>query len=81
MTLEEQYTAPELPLSTNLGRHFLYARYNADLSSAGLNSLGFSHVDATRIQRMDAVENIPVLLQIGRAAAHCVKTAHFGPFL
>jgi len=32
MTLEEQYAAPLVPALTNLGRHFLYARYNADLS-------------------------------------------------
>jgi Patatin-like phospholipase len=81
MTVEEHYAAPAVPLSTNLGRHFLYARYNADLSDAGLKSLGFLQVDASRIQKMDAVENIPVLAQIGRAAAKCVETDHFGSFL
>jgi hypothetical protein len=81
MTLEEQYAAPALPLSTNLGRAFLYARYNADLSPAGLTNLGFSKVDAASIQKMDAVENIPVLTEIGRAAGKRVAVAHFGPFL
>ena len=60
MTLEEQYAAPAVSLSTNLGRHFLYMRYNADLSAAGLKDLGFSQVDAASIQKMDAVGNIPV---------------------
>ncbi len=39
-TMEQQYAAPEIPLSTDLGRRFLYARYNADLSRPGLNQLG-----------------------------------------
>jgi hypothetical protein len=81
MTLEEQYAAPAITLSTNLGRHFLYARYNADLSGEGLKSLGFSHVDPSSIQKMDAVDNIQTLLEIGRAAAQQVETAHFGHFL
>jgi predicted acylesterase/phospholipase RssA len=81
MTLEEQYKAPAVPLSTNLGRHFLYVRYNADLSAVGLKNLGFSQVDPSIIQKMDAVGNIPVLVKIGRAAAQRVEVDHFGPFL
>jgi hypothetical protein len=81
MTLEEQYAAPSVPLSTNLGRHFLYARYNADLSAAGLKDLGFPNADAASIQKMDAVANIPVLTEIGRAASQHVATDHFGSFL
>jgi uncharacterized protein len=60
MTVEEHYTAPALPLATNLGRHFLYVRYNADLSGPGLKNLGFLEVDPASIQKMDAVGNIPV---------------------
>jgi hypothetical protein len=81
MTVEEHYATPAVPLSTNLGRHFLYVRYNADLSGAGLKNLGFPQVDPPSIQKMDAVGNIPVLLEIGRAAAQHVDTAHFGPLL
>jgi hypothetical protein len=80
-TLEQQYAAPEIPFSTDLGRRFLYARYNADLSSQGLDRLGFGHVDAVSIQKMDAVENIDTLLEIGRAAGRSAQVAHFGPFL
>jgi hypothetical protein len=81
MNLEQQYAAPRVPLTTNLGRSFLYARYNADLSSAGLGNLGFSNLDAAKIQKMDAVENIPTLTEIGRAAGQQVEAAHFGSFL
>jgi hypothetical protein len=80
-TMEQQYAAPEIPLSTDLGRRFLYARYNADLSRQGLDSLGFTQADAASIQKMDAVENIETLLEIGRAAGTSVRPAHFGGFL
>jgi uncharacterized protein len=81
MTLEEQYAAPVVPLSTNIGRHFLYVRYNADLSDAGLKDLGFVNANAASIQKMDAVENIPILLDIGRAAVKGAEADHFGCFL
>jgi hypothetical protein len=81
MSIEEQYKAPEVALSTGLGRQFLYARYNANLSRSGLDRLGFQTVDPAIIQKMDAVENIPVLTEIGRAAGECVTAAHFGPFI
>src|SRR5215472_11888098 len=71
-SMEEQYQAPKIPLSTDLGRHFLYARYNADISGAGLKEMGFADVSPDQIQRMDAVENIPQLLEIGRAAGQNV---------
>jgi Patatin-like phospholipase len=80
MTVEEQYQAPPVPLSTNLGRKFLYARYNADLSGPGLSRLGFD-VAPGQIQRMDGVENASTLLAIGRAAARYLDVAHFGSFL
>jgi patatin-like phospholipase len=80
-TVEDGYAAPTIPLSTDLGRHFLYARYNADISGAGLKNLGFPAADPADVQKMDAVKNIPLLLAIGRAAAVNVKPEHFGSFL
>ena len=80
-TMEQALAAPEIPLSTDLGRRFLYARYNADLSRRGLTSLGFPNVDPASIQKMDAVENIEPLLEIGRAAGKGVRAAHFGSFI
>jgi hypothetical protein len=38
-------------------------------------------VDAASIQKMDAVGNIPILIDIGRAAAQRVAADHFGSFL
>jgi hypothetical protein len=80
-TVEQQYAEPAIPLATDLGRRFLYARYNADLSRQGLDSLGLTDVDPKSIQKMDAVENIESLLEIGRASGKSVQLAHFGPFL
>ena len=81
VSTEDRNKAPVIPLSSDLGRKFLYARYNANLSKGGLEKLGITDVVANQIQRMDAVENIPDLLRIGRAAATIIDAAHFGPFI
>ncbi len=81
MTKEQYYAAPKIPLSTDLGRRFLYCRYNVDLSSKGLADLGFPNVDPASMQKMDAVENIKALTEIGVAAGQQVEAAHFGPFI
>jgi hypothetical protein len=81
MTLDQRYSAPLVPLSTDLGRHFLYARYNADLSAQGLSVAGFNGVNPGSIQKMDAVENMEILLAIGRKAGNAVDPLHLGPFI
>jgi hypothetical protein len=81
MTLDQGYAAPTIPLTTDLGRSFLYARFNADLSRQGLNLLKFPDVDPGNIQKMDCPDNIPILLRIGQAAADQVQPEHFGSFL
>jgi Patatin-like phospholipase len=81
MTLDEQYAAPIVPLSHDLGRHFLYARYNADLSAEGLSAAGFAEVNPASIQKMDAVENMETLLAIGKKAGASLQPIHFGPFI
>jgi hypothetical protein len=74
---------PITPLSTPLGRRFLYARYNVDLSPSSLAGLGFPNVEAKSVQKMDNAtnENIETLLAIGDASATQVKKDHFGPFV
>lgn len=81
VSTEDRNKASVIPLSQDLGRKFLYTRYNADLSMGGLEKMGITDVIPNQIQRMDAVENIPDLLRIGRAAARIVDPAHFGPFI
>jgi uncharacterized protein len=74
-----------VPLSKDEGRSFLYARYNIDLSAAGLTALGFSEteVDAKQAQKMDNAtpEHIDLLWRIGQAAGRQVRREHFGRFV
>jgi hypothetical protein len=63
----------DIPLDRDLGRHFLYARYNADLSDEGLERLGVADVDGQAVRKLDAVDHVDDLLRIGRAAAGQVR--------
>jgi uncharacterized protein len=68
-----------IPLDRGLGRHFLYARYNADLTEEGLKQLGVGGVNAAAVRKLDAVDNIDDLARIGRAAAQEIDlAAQFG---
>jgi hypothetical protein len=60
---------------------FSYVRYNATLTREGLNELGFPKLDPARIQKMDKVQNIADLQNIGMAAAQEVTPEHFKGFL
>jgi hypothetical protein len=64
-----------IPLTQDLGRHFLYARYTADLSSEGLEKLELSSIDGEAVRKLDAVDHIDDLLRVGRAAAKQVDLA------
>jgi hypothetical protein len=81
ITLQESFAAPRIPIEQDLGRNFLYPRYNADLSRSGLDAPGFQDVDPDNIQKMDCPDNIPMLLSIGQAASAEVLPEHFGSFL
>lgn len=69
------------PLSRDLGRSFLYARYNADLSAKGLQALGLGGLDPEKVRQMDAVDQIPNLIAIGRKAAEEVDLDDWGSFV
>lgn len=70
-----------VPLEHDLGRAFLYARYNADLSREGLEALGLGNLSPERVQKLDAVDQMSNLLAIGQAAGRDVSLAHFGSFV
>ena len=70
-----------IPLSQNLGRRFLYARYNADLSADGLAALGLSDINPAKVQKLDSVEYIDDLRRVGRRVADEIEIAHFGNFI
>ena len=66
-----------VPLSEDLGRKFLYARYNAELSAAWLSAHGLGDVDAAKVSQLDSVEHIDDLISVGKALAEEVKAEHF----
>jgi hypothetical protein len=72
---------PTEPLTTDLGRAFLYARYDADLSAAALKEIGCGDIDAVAVRELDAVDRLDDLERIGKAVAAQVKREHFGTFL
>jgi hypothetical protein len=60
---------------------FTYARYNADLSMAGLAQLGLGHLDPVKVQKMDSTDGMNEMCEVGRAIAkQKVETKHFARF-
>jgi hypothetical protein len=70
-----------IPLSRDLGRRFLYARYNADLSPEGLEEMGLSNIKPEHVQKLDSIEFIDDLRKVGRKVAEEIKIDHFGNFI
>jgi hypothetical protein len=68
-----------VPLERDLGRAFLYARYQQELTAKGLAELGLAGIDPAKVQALDAVDRIDDLRAIGRAAAERhVQMTDFG---
>ena len=82
-SFEQRLQRPRTPLSQDLGRQFLYARYNVCLNRDSLTALGFDKVDSVSVQKLDNAtpENIETLIAIGKASAAQIQKDHFGPFL
>jgi hypothetical protein len=56
---------------------FRYVRYNAELTRTGLDQLGCSNIEPQQVQKLDSVDSIPALRQVGKAVAdRKVKKAH-----
>jgi hypothetical protein len=66
-TLQERLQRPRVPLEADLGRSFLYARYNVDLGRAGLTALALPDVDPEIARKMDKADpdHIDLLARIG----------------
>jgi hypothetical protein len=61
----------------NLGRRFLYARYNAELTSKWLTDHKLGDVDPSQVAQLDSVEHIKDLIRVGQVVADGVKIEHF----
>ena len=70
-----------IPLEEDLGRAFLYARYDAELTDAGLAKLSVTGVDPVAVRSLDSVEQMPALETIGKALGKTIDTKAFGSFL
>ena len=66
------------PVSSKL---FTYVRYNAELSRNGLDKIGLTRIKPEDVQKLDSVENIKELQEVGQAVAEKVTKAHFSKFL
>ena len=66
-----------IPIAEDQKRQFLYARYNADLTSKWLNEHGLGDVDPSQVAQLDSVEHIAELVRVGKAVAQDVKIEHF----
>ena len=63
-------------------RHFRYIRYDPDVSREGLDVLGLNTIDSGRVSKLNSIDAMEELLDIGRRyAKQCVDTRqHIGPF-
>lgn len=72
-----------LSLDSDANRHFSYVRYNADLSEEGLQKMNLGHIDSDCVRKMDSVQFISELREVGQATGKIqvrVKE-HFSYFL
>ena len=66
------------PVNPNL---FSYVRYNAELTRVGLDKLKLNHIKPEDVQKLDSVEGINQLQEIGKAVAkEYVEELHFDDF-
>lgn len=59
---------------------FTYLRYDPDISRTGLNAAGLPTIDPAHIAKLDSVEHIAELQQVGQAMATHVQVGHFAGF-
>lgn len=66
-----------VPADVGLGRQFLYARYNAELSTSWLSARGLGDVDPSSVAQLDSVAHIDDLVRVGQKLADEVRPEHF----
>jgi patatin-like phospholipase/acyl hydrolase len=71
----------KIPLSTDLGRKFLYARYNAHLEQDSLDAMGLTDVNAEHVQDLGSTKHTGELRQVGQRVAQDLDIQDFAPFL
>jgi hypothetical protein len=75
-------TVNPIPLKEDCRRQFLYARFDRDLSQAGVDALGLAAIKPADVEAMDAVGKIEKMQDVGRAyASKWVEMTPFKAFL
>jgi predicted acylesterase/phospholipase RssA len=80
LSAEDLEESPKRPAPGNTGKAFIYARYNPELTPAGLDAIGLGHLDAKAVSKLDAVGHVDDLAAIGRAVGEQVKLDHLRSF-
>ncbi len=70
-----------IPLEQDLGRQFLYLRYDAELTREGLALLGLTDVDPQLVSKLDSIEHMDDLLRIGEKLSGQIQREQFGSFI
>ncbi len=70
-----------IPLDVDMGRRFLYARYDAVLTRGGLDALGLPNIDPDKVSKLDSTEHMADLEKIGDKLAQLVSLDHFGTLI
>ena len=60
---------------------FTYVRYNPLLTMEGLTTLGLSHIRPENVQKLDSVDYLNQLQEVGKALARDVNPEHFSAFV
>lgn len=83
LSFEERMARPRIPLEQDLGKAFLYARFNPELTAEELRKIGIGDVNIDELLRMDLAtpENIKKLRDVGEAAGNLIEPAYFGAFV
>ena len=70
-----------VPISDDLGRKFLYARYNVHLERKELDELDLQDIDVAKVQDLGSVDHIDDLRKIGKRIAEDINIEHFAAFI
>jgi uncharacterized protein len=70
-----------VPLSHDLGRAFLYARYDASLTNKGLSAIDCGDINPDDVSLLDSVEHMDALWRVGCGVGAQVDVDAFGPLV
>jgi hypothetical protein len=79
--VDEQYRAPLVPLTTDLGVAFCTLATAPILAVRASTLSDCPRSTPTRFKKWMGSRNISALMEIGQSAGKEVKMAHFGPFV